>query len=261
MTRAAAADSIHMPISTFQVYYRRFKTSQGIPVMRGRRGLARADEFDNVQTRFLLHFVNDHPECAVEDILAALADQQIERRFSSTREHKWLVKNARITFRRGHSIAVAPNVDENKHLEGIFLQLSFKPDDNVTFIGETYFDTNVRRQYPALSKQSPPRTNVQHKPVPLVCVLHYSGFTSAEEMSAFVDDVLGELTTREQKSWHVGFDFLPEHVAGPGFAKIREKEFTPLSFPSADVPWCGVLVVFYGGQLEYDETRRCLLFE
>ncbi|KAI9310391.1 hypothetical protein BX666DRAFT_1955446, partial [Dichotomocladium elegans] len=255
MTMAAAADTIHMPISTFQGYYRRFKASQGITVMPRRRGPARADEFDHVQTRFLLDFVDDHPECTVEDILAAQADQQIEGRFSSTRVHKWLAKNARITFRRGHSFAVTPNVDENKHLEGIFFQLSsrenFKPDDNVIFIGETYFDANVRRQYPALSKQSPSRTNVQYKPVPLVCVLvafscagiithsmkHYSGFTSAEELSAFVDDVLGELTTREQKSWHVGFDFLPEHVAGPVFAKIREEGFTPFSFPSADVPW------------------------
>ncbi|KAI9312989.1 hypothetical protein BX666DRAFT_1984128 [Dichotomocladium elegans] len=207
MTMAAAADTIHMPISTFQGYYRRFKASQGITVMPRRRGPVRADEFDH-------------------DILAAQADQQIEG-------------NARITFRCGHSFAVTPNVDENKHLGGIFFQLSsrenFKPDDN--------FDANVRRQYPALSKQSPSRTNVQYKPVPLVCVLvafscagiithsmkHYSRFTSAEELSAFVDDVLGELTTREQKSWHVGFDFLPEHVAGPVFAKIREER--------ADVPW------------------------
>ncbi|KAI9310059.1 hypothetical protein BX666DRAFT_1882692 [Dichotomocladium elegans] len=255
MSKADAADSIHMSPSTFHGYFKRYEESQGRSVMPAKRGSKRTADLSDAQIRFILRFVDQHPKCAIGDILSALAGEEMEGRFSQAKLQAWLRENARITFQCFQSFEDEPQVDENSQLENDFYHMSsaetFKADDNVVFIGEACFEANLRRVYPESSKPAPPNPSTTRKRIPHACVQvafsstgiiassikHFDGLTTAEEMSDFVDDVLRELKKKESKNWHLGIDYLPADVANPMMEKIKRAGWAPFLFPKTEVPW------------------------
>ncbi|KAI9311134.1 hypothetical protein BX666DRAFT_2125791 [Dichotomocladium elegans] len=136
-----------------------------------------------------------------------------------------------------------PISQTEEEMQGVLLRFDevvdrddFKEDDNVLFFfAEAVFAVNSRRTCLVSPKVSPPIASDPATLTPDLRVLDAmysrgvltssmrssSGFTTAQQILDFVDEVLPIVPSLERETWYFGFDILPEEVATPIFTKIE----------------------------------------